>query len=233
MKFSSISNVKLSDKVIQQIMDNIDDGELKPGEKLPSEPELAANMGVSRGILREALTILQARGIIYRKPKEGTFIAPDVMDVLNGNPVISVKEATYLDLIEVMECFEARVVEKVIELASQEEINELMELVEGRAEKQRENSLDHYFHYRLAELSGNVIFCNFIDTYYDVIEELKNKSSKKQSRTDAINEEHKKIVDAIQERNVEKAREQMLYHLNQVRENALSKDGDIEKEKCL
>lgn len=233
MKFSSISNEKLSDKVIQQIMDNINSGELQPGTRLPNELELANNMGVSRGILREALTILQARGIIYRKPKEGTFIATDVMEIINGSPVISVKEATYLDLIEVRECFEARVVEKVIELASQDEIDGLMDLVEGRTEKQKEQSLDYYFHYRLAELSGNIIFCNFIDTYYDVIEELKNKSSKQKNRTAAINEEHRNIVEAIRERDVKKAREQMLYHLKQVRENALAKDGDIEKEKCL
>ena len=44
------------------------------------------------------------------------------------------------------------------------------------------HSLDYYFHYRLAELSGNVVFVNFIDTYYDIIDELKTKSSKQKNR---------------------------------------------------
>ena len=114
MKFSSVTNEKLSDKVISQIMSNIKSGKLLPGARLPNEPELATSFGVSRGILREALTILQARGIIYRKPKEGTFIAPDVLEVISGSREVSVREATYLNLIEVRECFEPRVVEKLI-----------------------------------------------------------------------------------------------------------------------
>ena len=51
MKFSSITNERLSDKVIDQIMENIKNGELKPGTRLPSEPELAFDFGVSRGTL--------------------------------------------------------------------------------------------------------------------------------------------------------------------------------------
>ena len=168
---SNAADFEETHQVIDQIMENIKNGELKPGTRLPSEPELAFDFGVSRGILREALTILQAKGIIYRKPKEGTFIAPDVLETISGSWEISVKEATYLDLIEVRECFEPRVVEKVIGLASDEEIKELMDLVEGKKETSKGDSLDYYFHYKLAELSRNVVFANFIDTYYDIIDE--------------------------------------------------------------
>lgn len=234
MKFSSISNVRLSDKVIDQIMENIKNGELEPGARLPSEPELAAKMQVSRGILREALTILQARHIIYRKPKEGTFIAPDVMEVLSGSWKISVKEATYLDLIEVRECFEPKVVEKVIALASDEEIEELMELVTGKIETNAEHSLDYYFHYRLAELSRNIVFSNFIDTYYDIIDEIKKKSGQQKKRIAEINEEHRKILEAILERDVAKARKRMKYHLQKVKEYALSgEEKETQKEEGL
>lgn len=229
MKFSPISNERLSDKVINQIMDNIKSGELKPGTRLPNEPELAFSLGVSRGILREALTILQTRGIIYRKPKEGTFIAPDVMDVISGSWEISVKEATYPDLIEVRECFEPKVVEKVVVLANDEEIDELMELARNRVEVNTEHSLDYYFHYRLAELSRNIVFVNFIDTYYDIIDELKTRSSRQKKRTEEIGEEHMLIVEAIRERDVQKARERMLYHLRKVKEHALN-DEEIRTE---
>ncbi|MCR1842250.1 FadR/GntR family transcriptional regulator [Murimonas intestini] len=226
MKFSSIPNERLSDKVINQIMDNIKSGELEPGARLPSEPELAFSLGVSRGILREALTILQARKIIYRKPKEGTFIAQDVMDVIRGSREISVKEATVMDLIEVRESFEAKVVEKVIALASDEEIEELMELVQNPVERGSEHSPDYYFHYRLAELSRNIVFVNFIDMYYDVIDELKTKSSRQKKRLEEINEEHRRIVEAIMERDTEKARERMNYHLYKVKEHAAANETE-------
>lgn len=225
MKFSSVTNEKLSDKVISQIMNNIKSGKLQPGTRLPNEPELATSFGVSRGILREALTILQARGIIYRKPKEGTFIAPDVLEVISGRREVSVREATYLNLIEVRECFEPRVVEKVIELASDDEIEELVELVENGTARNAAHSLDYYFHYRLAELSGNIVFANFIDTYYDIIDELKEKSSRQKNRISQINEEHKNILEAIQKRDSDTARRLMHYHLQKVKEHALANEN--------
>lgn len=226
MKFSSISNERLSDRVINQIVEKIESGELEPGTRLPNEPELAYDFGVSRGILREALTILQARGIIYRKPKEGTFIAQDVLEVMSGSWDVSIREATYLDLIEVRECFEPRVVEKVIHLATDDEIQELLEQVDNMAAGNTEHSLDYYFHYHLAELSGNIVFSNFIDTYYDIIDELKTKSSKKKKRTEEIIEEHRKVVEAIQERDTEKAVGLMKYHLQKVKEHALENETE-------
>lgn len=233
MKFSTIANERLSDKIILQIMDNIKSGDLKPGTRLPSEPELAFSLGVSRGILREALNILRTEGIIYRKPKEGTFIAPNVLEIISGSWEVSVKEATYLDLIEVRECFEPKVVEKIIELASDEEIDNLINLLENGVDADEEHSLDYYFHYKLAELSQNVVFVNFIDTYYDIIDEVKVKTSKKEKRLSQIHEEHRKIAEAIRERNVQKAKAQMRYHLQKVKENALSSEEKIRKEKSV
>lgn len=231
MKFSTISNERLSDKIISQIMDNIKSGELKPGTRLPSEPELAFNLGVSRGILREALNILRTEGIICRKPKEGTFIAPNVMEIISGSWEVSIKEATYLDLIEVRECFEPKVVEKIIELASDEEIENLVNILENGVDSDEAHSLDYYFHYKLAELSRNVVFVNFIDTYFDIIDEVKVITSKKEKRLSQIHEEHKKIVEAIRERDVQKAKAQMRYHLQKVKENALSSEEKFRKEK--
>lgn len=214
-------------------MDNIKSGELKPGTRLPSEPELAFNLGVSRGILREALNILRTEGIIYRKPKEGTFIAPNVLEIISGSWEVSIKEATYLDLIEVRECFEPKVVEKIIKLASDEEIDNLMNLLENGIDGDVSHSLDYYFHYKLAELSQNVVFVNFIDTYYDIIDEVKNLTIKKEKRLSQINDEHKRIVEAIRERDVQKAKAQMRYHLQKVREDVLSSNEKLRKEKSV
>ena len=65
------------------------------------------------------------------------------------------------------------------------------------------------------------MFANFIDTYYDIIDEFKSKSNQQKNRTEEINREHKEIVEAIMERDVKKAREKMCYHLQKVKESAL------------
>lgn len=219
MGFARITNERLSDKVAQSIIEQIESGELKPGDKLPNELELAEELGISRGILREALTILQAREYIVRKPKDGTLVNPDIMDILMSRNGISLKEATYIDLLEMRECVEERVVEKIIDLASDEKILELEEFLDPIQEQINGNSVDYYFHYKLAQLSQNAMFVNFIDAYYDVIDELTKKTTKKKSRKTEINQEHRKIVEYIVKRDKEKAVNAMLEHLRKVKEN--------------
>lgn len=219
MGFTRITNERLSDKVAQSIIEQIETGELKPGDKLPNELELAEELGISRGILREALTILQAREYIVRKPKDGTLVNPDIMEILRSKNGISLKEATYIDLLEMRECVEERVMEKVVDLASDEKILELEEFLNPIQEQINGNSVDYYFHYKLAELSQNAMFVNFIDTYYDVIDELTKKTTQKKSRKTEINQEHRKIVEYIVKRDKEKAVNAMLEHLRKVKEN--------------
>ncbi|NLK28182.1 MAG: FadR family transcriptional regulator [Clostridiales bacterium] len=223
MSFSPIQNERLSDKVVRVIMDQIKNGSLKPGEKLPNELDLADELGVSRGILREALTILQARNYICRKPKDGTIINPKVLDVMNQSSGITLKEGTYSDLIEMRICLEQRIVEKIIDTATNEEIDELFDLISVTDNKNRSRSIDHYFHYRLAELSHNAMFVNFIDSYYDVIDEVKTHTTKHESRREEIYNEHLNIVQALKERDKEKAKAAVVQHLKLVLSHIKSK----------
>lgn len=67
--------------IIEQIKEKINQGELKPGERLPSEMDFAKELGVSRNTLREALRILEEENIVIRKHGIGTFV--------NKKPVFS------------------------------------------------------------------------------------------------------------------------------------------------
>ncbi|TAH74928.1 MAG: FadR family transcriptional regulator [Anaerolineaceae bacterium] len=217
MKFPAIVNERLSDKVVNMLTDQIKSGQLKPGDKLPNEPELANTLQVSRGVLREALTILQAQNIIYRKPKEGTFINTFAPSLLNETWAISMKKATYLDLLEVRECMEIRMIEKVIDLATDSQIDELYDLIQPDAGVGKDKTADYYFHYRLAEFSQNTIFVGFIDTYYDIFHEITSLSLSKNLRKDSIHNEHKEIVDAIKARDKNLARKKIRGHLHNVK----------------
>ncbi len=221
MAFSQIVNNRLSDKVVQVIMDMIINGDLKPGDRLPNENALSSELGVSRGILREALTILQARNCIIRKQKEGTFINPNILEILNSTNGISLKEATFLDMIEMRECIEQRVVEKVIDYATDEEIKEIITLIKEK-DKVYDHSIDYYFHYRLAELSKNAMFINFIDTYYDIIDELTKKTTQNSDRKKEISDEHLSIINAIFSRDKIKAKNAILQHLSKLKELAIN-----------
>ena len=219
MEFSSIKNERLSDKVVRIIIEKIKSGELGPGDKLPPEQELAESLGISRGILREALTVLQARNYILRKPREGTIINDTSGLVLDGFMGMSLEKASYLDLLELRECIEQRSVEKVIDFATEEEVEELKSLAVFSDRSKRKKTPDYYFHYRLAQLSRNIMFINLIDMYYDVIDALTSHTIKEENRREEITKEHLLIVAAVEKRDKKAARGAVLYHLKKVREN--------------
>ena len=108
MNYSPINPQKISDSIVSHIEDLILNGLLKPGDKIPSERDLARELDVSRTSLRDALIKLEARGLLQARHSGGTFIrdiiGPTVTDplvhLLAENPKVM------LDLLEVRESLE-------------------------------------------------------------------------------------------------------------------------------
>ncbi len=226
MNFQPIQDQRLSDRIAEQFIRSMQDGELTVGTRLPPESQLADQLGVSRGILREALTVLEARGFISRSPKGGTFIKSVVGDSFARQLSEQLREAAYSDLLEFREVMECRAVEKIVERATDEQLKELSDLLSKTPAEDREASrLDHYFHYHITELSGNQLFSVFIDTYYEMIQEITLKSARTAERREAICREHRAIVDALLSRDVEAARSAVRAHMDAVRKS-LEKDGE-------
>lgn len=110
LQFSSLNKVTLTEQVMQQLAAKIINGELKPGEKLPPERDLAEMLQVSRSRVREALRALSLIGLVSIKPGGGTYV---------GNQVDQMPEETIIWLFrqQVMnysEIYEAR---RLIEVA--------------------------------------------------------------------------------------------------------------------
>lgn len=234
LKFRPIRSDRLSDKVAEQLLEKIHSGELAPGSRLPSETELADQLEISRGVIREALTILQAQGYIRRRPKEGTFIEETLPSKTVTLPIGEIlRDATYFDLIEFREAMELKIAELVIERATDEEIAGLVAAAEDLAEDDRtQRTIDHYFHYRMAELTKNNFFMNFIDTYYDLISEIAEMGHTNQVRRIEIMQEHLAIATAIRRRDRRATSEAVQNHIRRLKASMARKmkkggaDGD-------
>jgi GntR family transcriptional regulator, transcriptional repressor for pyruvate dehydrogenase complex len=72
--FSGVRNERIYEKIVVQIRQLIEEGKLKPGNRLPGERKLAETLGCSRTSLREACRVLEAEGLIVSKPGGGRFI---------------------------------------------------------------------------------------------------------------------------------------------------------------
>lgn len=220
MEFKRMKPERLSDKVIKEIQKMIEQGQLKPGDKLPSETEFATTIGVSRGILREALTILESQGYVSRKPKDGTYIRELSKKEYSSTTIIEVfKKASYMDLLEMRESLEQKIVELAIERATDEEILDIEKKVKKLSdEKDNDKGLkDQEFHLSIAILSKNTIMINFLNIYYDLIKDIASATLDEPKRLDQVIKEHMDIIEAIKNRDVEAAKEAALYHLNKVK----------------
>lgn len=216
---------RLSDKAEQEILRRIHSGELPVGSKLPSEPELAEQMGISRGILREALNSLQAKGYVSRTPRGGSFIQRGTDNSIGDSITAKVRQADLQDLIEFREALETKAIQFVIERATDEEIVSLRELLE-QPDENKTDSIDYYFHYRLAELSQNRLFVVFIDMYYDTIHHFALGSYKDVARRRVMTREHMRILEAVEKRDKRAAVAAIKGHLRNALRRA-SGDWDV------
>jgi len=225
MEFKEIAPVRLYESVIGQIMELIKNNELKPGDKILPERELAEKLSISRGSLREAFRVLESRGFIKSKPGGGRYIREIRKNGHNDteNIVLSLEKSSILELLEAREIFEV----KIVELAAQRATIEDTELIEQALNKMnqeeelkygKETESDTEFHLAIARASHNFVFINIIQLHLDLLKETRGKTWKIPGRREKQLEEHQKIFQSIKEHNSKKAGEAMLKHLRKVKE---------------
>lgn len=224
MNFKTLKNEKLSERVANEVISMIDSGQLKPGDKLPTETSFSQMLGTSRGTLREALALLQYRGYISRKPKDGTYIRSlQNADYVNKSILGRMQEASYKDLLEMREPLEQKIVELAILRGSLQEKQKIADYLESA--HRQDVFLDSTFHLKLAELTGNVLLVNFINTYYDLIHELGENSARDQARKLQVYQEHSAIIRAVIDGDIDRAKEAVRIHLRNIGDKITDKGG--------
>ena len=165
---ASINKKKLADSVIEEIKRMIQSGELKEGCKLPNQNAFAAQLGVSRTSLREALSTLTRIGVIEQRPGYGTVLRSRIPALFTDHlapPLISDKQAT-IELIEARRFIEIGAAELSVKNASPEQINEMGLLIKEMPRSLKEGRIDDYieqdvaFHFSIAKASHNRFLVN-------------------------------------------------------------------------
>ena len=158
----------LPERVAEQIISLIADRELKAGDKLPNEFDMAQQLSVGRGTIREAVKILVSRNILEIRRGCGTFVCekPGVVDDPLGFAFVKDKKRLGLDLCEVRMIIEPEIAALAAERATSEEIEELQRIedeVKELCDKEEPHMhKDIEFHEMLATMSKNMIMPNII-----------------------------------------------------------------------
>lgn len=213
------------DLAVEQIIQLILDRDMKAGDKLPNEYELAHELGVGRSTLREAVKRLVSRNILTARQGAGTFVSEKngVPEDPLGLTFIAEEggEQLALELQEIRLMLEPEICAIVARRATDEQIVRLQSLcdeVAQRIEARKDYSgADARFHRYLAECSGNRVLLNLIPIITSAIN-VAITVTKDENRRKTV-QEHRRIVDAICRRDPEGAKYGMITHLNTSRDS--------------
>jgi DNA-binding FadR family transcriptional regulator len=196
---------------------------LQPGTLLPTEVQLAKQLGVSRTVIREGLRSLESLGLVYSRRGQGRFVK-----AFNLDPILQNLEYSMLfdleDIIEILEIrqrLEAAFIQDAILSMSKETVAELRRLIEEMRRKTSSSEAptqeDFAFHRAIFQPIGNRVLMKLLDIFWDVFKNLRDTSVIAPSDPQRFLLEHKRVLQAIEAKDAELARQRIVEHFSDLR----------------
>lgn len=213
--------------IVEQIQSRISDGQLKPGDRIPSERKLATMLGVSRPSVREAIMVLEAMGMVESRQGGGTFVCSLAQGTLEV-PITKMleKDPKLLhDLLEVrigVECWSAYLAASRATEEDLEKIGSLVDEMRRTVKDGWDPEIDGQFHDAIATATHNTVQIHVLNTvrnlFIATIElALHEFYGTKDEYNEILLSHHQKIYDKIVHRDEEGARQAMSTHLQWVK----------------
>ena len=241
---NTIQKTSVSRQVADHILDLIERGELKRGDRLPGEREFAESLGISRVPLREAISALSIMGIIEKRHGEGNYIAESNLQVLGQ----ILRTSTALDRSLADDLFETRAMVEgasarlaarnaaAVDVEALREAIRLMEeavpaYIKGERRLAEMLELDDLFHLRVAAASHNRFYIQFVNIMHTAGTDIglyeKAYGRHPEKYYESI-EFHASLADAIEKGDETAAQDIMLRHIESIETDTRTADGDEE-----
>jgi GntR family transcriptional regulator, transcriptional repressor for pyruvate dehydrogenase complex len=228
-----------TDQVVSHIKNLIERGNLRPGDRLPAERDLAAQIGVSRPTVRVGLHALAAMGVVKSRHGSGTYI-PDGPPTLGSEPLsllAALHGFTREEMYEARRLLEVGAAGLAAERATPDQLatlaDEVSNLFAALDDPLRFLVHDIKFHREVAAASGNPIIAALVEMvsalYYDHRRETAQQASNRDLREAA--ELHRRIYQAIRAHDMEAARTAMNEHLIRASARQSLESGEVKRVK--
>ncbi|MFJ5715996.1 FadR/GntR family transcriptional regulator [Neobacillus sp. NPDC093127] len=216
IKVESVNRNTLSKQVVESIIQLLNSGQLKPGDKLPTEMEFMEELNVSRPVLREALSSLESLGVITRKTREGTFFN----NKISSHPfsiMLSLAHDNLQALVEARMALELGLITIAAEKISDEELKRLKQTIDVIANSKDNDygEADIEFHRIIALSANNPIVEGMVDSL--IVTLVKINDEIKVREPERTVQHHTAIYKALEKRDPFEAFHQMFLHLDYVR----------------
>ena len=228
MAFQKVTPERIALSIKTQIETLILRGILRPGERLPSERDLAVQLGVSRPSLREALGELEADGLVETRAGSGAYVA-QVLGSAFAPPLVklfSTHTEALFDYLAFRRDLEGLAAERAAQHASDTDLKVVstvfakMEAAHEKRSAKEEAALDADFHMAIVEASHNVVMLHMMRSMFDMLKDgvFYNRQTMFGLRTTRreLLDQHRKIHDALMARDPAAARAAVEAHLSYV-----------------
>ncbi|MEM5786848.1 MAG: FadR/GntR family transcriptional regulator [Syntrophobacteraceae bacterium] len=233
MELPSIRRISAAEEAFKALHDLIMSGQLRHGDKLPSQDKLAEQFGVSRNTIREAINKLNVMGLLHAKQGVGTLInissPSSYMASLSDHLLL--QPSTVKDFMESRIIIELATARLAVTRATPEGIADLDANVKSQREALRKRdvktfiALDVEFHIKLARLSGNQVLLQFLGAVTELLSRFIREVSLLPRATQNAFAFHRDLLKAIRSKDAEAAERTLLEHLHDVVKNIEKSTG--------
>jgi GntR family transcriptional regulator, transcriptional repressor for pyruvate dehydrogenase complex len=223
---------RLRDRAADQLLEMVISGGLEAGERLPPERELCARLGVSRTVVREALNLLEARGLISIEHGRGAVVS-------DGNPravrdalgmLLRLQPKTLWELLEIRKILEVEVAGLAAERAGPDDVAAMhlqldrmrgsIDVPEGYVDA------DVEFHALLAQGTRNEVLLTMLEPVVELLRASRRVSAARPGNALRALGEHEQILRRVEARDAAGAREEMRTHLAKTSEDIEAAIGE-------
>ncbi len=209
-----ITSPKISELVINSFFDAISQGEIKIGETLASERELCDKLGISRGSLREGLSILEFLGVLANQGNRKVLTKDyEIVQKMLEMIKVSTQNDIIQDFIELRREIELLIIRLACQRATAEDIENLRQAIRLLEKDIDTPEADYHFHKSLAEASHNSFLVAVEELLISMVKNIRSSLIDYPGRKKHIIAEHATILQAIINRDQELAQNTMLKHL--------------------
>ncbi|MFC3747755.1 FadR/GntR family transcriptional regulator [Paenibacillus sp. GCM10012306] len=218
VSFKALNRPKLVDDVVNQLQKKISDGELKHGDKIPTEPELMEQFGVGRSTIREAVRVLVHAGLLEKRQGFGTFLTAD--PIIHEPLVHRLRRAELLEVYEVRKMLELDISRLAAQRRSEKDLEHMRTALDQRVQALDNDDTTAYlnadiaFHLAVAVASHNSIAADLYRTFSSVLLDSQHTLAKDQEVHDPHHLFHENLYLAIRDKDVAAAEHWTLQNLN-------------------
>ncbi|WP_257350346.1 FadR/GntR family transcriptional regulator [Pseudalkalibacillus decolorationis] len=222
VNIKSVKRKTLSKQVVDQIIQLLENGHFKAGDRLPTELVLMEKLHVSRPVLREALSSLETLGIIHRKTREGTFFS----EKIGSEPFSLMLALSTGDIPSIMEArisIELGLITLAAKKITDKQLEELRKTIKKMGENPDDYSeFDKEFHRIIGYSANNVIVESLVDPLLNMVDQMLRQVSHEHKDHEETMEQHIAIYNALKKHDVMEAHTKMYNHLEYGRKKIMT-----------